>query len=273
MVRCDANQLESALLNLAINARDAMPGGGHLTIVTSHLCIDASSARAAQSPADVKPGEYVCIAVTDSGEGMAPAVAAQAFEPFFTTKPLGQGTGLGLSMVYGFAGQSGGFADIDSRPGLGATVRVLLPACADARCDDASMTPHAAARASRSTGAGQSVLVVEDDAAVRQLLVELLGGAGYQVLTADAGFDGLARLESDSAIDLLVTDIGLPGINGRQLAEAGRLLRPGLPVLFMTGYAELTVASGGFMEEGMQMIVKPFQVGDLLERVAAMLAP
>ena len=273
MVRCDANQLESALLNLAINARDAMPGGGRLTIVTSHMRIDASSAGAAQSPADVKPGEYVCIAVTDSGAGMAPAVAAQAFEPFFTTKPMGQGTGLGLSMVYGFAGQSGGFANIDSQPGLGATVRVFLPACAEAGCDDAKVPAHAAARASRTTGAGQTVLVVEDDAAVRQLLVELLGGAGYQVLTADAGFDGLARLESDSAIDLLVTDIGLPGINGRQLAEAGRLLRPGLPVLFMTGYAELTVASGGFMEEGMQMIVKPFQVGDLLERVAAMLAP
>ncbi len=265
ITRCDANQLESALLNLAINARDAMPDGGRLTIATSRMHIDE---RYALSQNDVKPGDYVCIAVTDTGVGMPAAVMAQAFEPFFTTKPIGQGTGLGLSMVYGFAGQSGGFANIYSHPGLGTTIRVFLPERAEADRVEAVAAPARATRA----GAGQTVLVVEDDAAVRQLLVELLGDAGYSVVTATEGFEGLGVLESDAAVDLLLTDIGLPGINGRQMAEAGRLLRPSLPVLFMTGYAELTTAAGGFMEEGMQMISKPFQVGDMLERIERMLA-
>ncbi|MDB5961898.1 MAG: hypothetical protein JWP59_3192 [Massilia sp.] len=269
VTRCDANQLESALLNLAINARDAMPDGGRLTIATSRLRIDQPDARSRSGGTpDLAPGDYVCIAVTDTGVGMPPAVLAQAFEPFFTTKPLGQGTGLGLSMVYGFAGQSGGFADIDSQAGLGTTIRLFLPERAEADRVAAAVLPTRATR----TGAGETVLVVEDDPAVRQLLTELLGDAGYGVMTASEGFEGLHMLESDAAIDLLVTDIGLPGINGRQMAEAGRLLRPGLRVLFMTGYAELATAPDGVMEEGMQMIAKPFQVGDMLARIEKMLA-
>ena len=265
ITRCDANQLESALLNLAINARDAMPDGGRLTIATSRMHIDQ---RYALSQNDVTPGDYICIAVTDTGVGMPPSVQAQAFEPFFTTKPMGQGTGLGLSMVYGFAGQSGGFANIYSHPGLGTTIRVFLPERALA---DQVTTSTAPARVTRA-GAGETVLVVEDDQAVRQWMTELLQEAGYKVLTATEGFGGLHVLESDVAIDLLVTDIGLPGLNGRQMAEAGRLMRPALRVLFMTGYAELTTAAGGFMDEGMQMIAKPFQVGDMLARIEQMLA-
>ena len=272
LTRCDANQLESALLNLAINARDAMPGGGQLTIATSCVALDARQARLCGGGSDVvNPGDYVCIAVTDTGVGMPAAVKAQAFEPFFTTKPLGQGTGLGLSMVYGFAGQSGGFASIDSEDGCGTTIRVWLPLHAHGH-GVASAPAAEAPVLVPSGGAGQTVLVVEDDPAVSALLAELLVEAGYQVRTAVDGYGGLAALESDAVVDLLVTDIGLPGLNGRQMAEAGRLLRPRLPVLFMTGYAELTTAAGGFLEDGMQMIAKPFKVVEMLARIEQMLA-
>ncbi|MDQ2989034.1 MAG: response regulator [Pseudomonadota bacterium] len=267
LTRCDANQLESALLNLSINARDAMPSGGKLTIQTARMAIDA---RYASAQRGVVAGKYVSIAVTDTGSGMEPEVARQAFEPFFTTKPIGQGTGLGLSMVYGFAGQSGGFATIYSHPGMGTTVRIFLPE-ADAGAS-AERPPVAAPDATRD-GAGETILVVEDDHDVRQLLVELLSSAGYTLLVATEGYEGLAILESDAHIDLLVTDVGLPGMNGRQMADAGRLIRPQLGVLFMTGYAELTVAAGGFLEGGMQMIAKPFAVKAILGRVHDMLTP
>ncbi|MFL6710236.1 MAG: ATP-binding protein [Massilia sp.] len=266
LIRCDANQLESALLNLAINARDAMPDGGRLTIATSRLALDAAYLS---SHPGVAPGAFVCIAVTDTGVGMSPAVVRQVFEPFFTTKPLGQGTGLGLSMVYGFAGQSGGLTDVYSHPGLGTTIRLLLPVDLD---EQRSAPETASRRPPSQDGGGRTILVVEDDHAVRQLLVAALGEAGYAVVTASEGFEGLAVLESDAAIDLLVTDVGLPGLNGRQMADAGRLIRPALGVLFMTGYAELASAPGGFLESRMEMIAKPFQMADMLERVEIMLA-
>ncbi|WP_426111939.1 response regulator [Massilia sp. PWRC2] len=275
ITRCDANQLESALLNLAINARDAMPGGGVLTIATARACLDERQVRAFGGSSAAAAGDYICIGVADTGVGMPAAVLEQAFEPFFTTKPLGQGTGLGLSMVYGFAGQSGGFAHIDSQAGVGTTIRLWLPQHkhSAALTSLAPLTAAAPRLHGSSAGVGKTVLVVEDDAAVLQLLRELLQAAGYRVLGASEGFAGLATLESDAVIDLLVTDIGLPGINGRQMAEAGRALRPQLPVLFMTGYAEMTTAAGGALATGMQLIAKPFQVADMLARIEAMLWP
>ncbi len=267
ITKCDANQLESALLNLVINARDAMPDGGELTVKTSHEYIDDKYAAAQR---DVVPGDYICVAVTDTGSGMPPDVVHQAFEPFFTTKPLGQGTGLGLSMVYGFAGQSGGFATIYSHTGLGTTIRIFLPAA------DGSEADHRApvtSGADIATGAGETILVVEDDDNVRQLLIDIFEDAGYRVLHATDGPSGLAVLESDAEIDLLVTDVGLPKMNGRQMVDAGRLKRPALRILFMTGYAELASAADGFLGEDMQMITKPFSVEAIANRVQGMLGP
>jgi len=261
---CDGNQLESALINLSINARDAMPGGGTLTIATSHERIDEGYVA---SQRDVKAGRFVCIAVTDSGEGMSPDVVKQAFEPFFTTKPIGQGTGLGLSMVYGFAGQSGGFATITSHPGVGTTVRVFLPETDDL-VDAAAMTK---APFQMPENAGETILIVEDEEEVRQLLVEIFSSSGYSVLQAADGPAGLRILRSPVRIDLLVSDIGLPRMNGRQMADAAKLLRPKLRVLFMTGYAEMAAVPGGFLGDGMQMITKPFSIEAIVNRVHGML--
>ncbi|MDQ2821405.1 MAG: PAS domain-containing protein [Pseudomonadota bacterium] len=262
---CDANQLESALLNLAINARDAMPDGGTLTI-RSH-CVDVTPAEAVQR--GVEPGWFVCLAVADTGVGMAAGVAGKAFDPFFTTKPLGQGTGLGLSMVYGFAGQSGGYATIDSVLHQGTTVSIYLPASNDVSVAAAPVPPSLTPR----DGAGATILIVEDEPAVLDLLRDLFTDAGYQVLLASDGIAAQARFDSDAQIDLLVTDVGLPGLNGRQVADAARLTRPQLPVLFMTGYAELAATTGGFLEPGMALIAKPFGIGQMFERVQQMLEP
>ncbi|WP_213776868.1 PAS domain-containing protein [Caballeronia sp. dw_276] len=261
---CDANQLESALLNLSINARDAMPDGGTLTIATSHESIDESYAAAQR---ELKPGRFICIAVTDSGEGMPPDVARQAFDPFFTTKPLGQGTGLGLSMVYGFAGQSGGFASISSQLGQGTTIRLYLPETDRDDDSDNALAPSALLHES----SGETILVVEDEDDVRSLLVEVFSDAGYSVLQATDGPSGLDILRSSVRIDLLVSDVGLPRMNGRQMADAAKLLRPHLRILFMTGYAEMAVAPGGFLGEGMQMITKPFSIEAIVNRVQGLL--
>lgn len=265
--KCDANQLESALLNLVINARDVMPDGGVLTVKTSREDIDEKYAATQRG---VTPGKYICVAVTDTGSGMPPDVVGQAFEPFFTTKPLGQGTGLGLSMVYGFAGQSGGFATIYSHVGLGTTIRLFLPA-------SGSNEPAEHAELSGNTqiasGAGETILVVEDDENVRQLLIDIFEDAGYRVLHAMDGPSGLAVMESGAVIDLLVTDVGLPKMNGRQMVDAARLIRPTLRILFMTGYAELASAADGFLGEDMQMITKPFSVEAIANRVQGMLGP
>jgi len=261
---CDPNQLESALLNLAINARDAMPDGGKLVISTANVSFDGVSADA---PALV-PGEYVCIDVTDTGTGMTPEVAARAFDPFFTTKPIGQGTGLGLSMIYGFARQSNGHATIDSKPGQGTSVRLYLPRHHKGIAAEQAADAADAARAA----IGETVLVVEDEPVVRAVILEMLGEQGYQTLEAVDGPTGLQVLRSARRIDLLVTDVGLPGINGRQLADQAREMRPNLKVLFITGYAESVAIADGFLQPGMEMITKPFDLGNLSRRVRAMVS-
>jgi CheY-like chemotaxis protein len=216
----------------------------------------------------MKAGQYVCLTVTDTGIGMPPDVIERAFDPFFTTKPTGQGTGLGLSMIYGFARQSEGYALIDSEVGAGATFRLYLPRWrgavdAEAIPDDATPPPRAED--------GEVVLVVEDEAVVRGLIVEVLRELGYQPLEASDGPSGLALLQSDRRVDLLITDVGLPGLNGRQVADAGRALRRGLKVLFMTGYAENTAAASGFLEPGMELMAKPFAMDALAARIRAMM--
>jgi PAS domain S-box-containing protein len=257
---CDASQLDSAILNLAINARDAMPDGGLLTISTENTQL--SEAFAAKADA-VKPGDYVCIRVADTGTGMPPEVIERAFDPFFTTKPLGQGTGLGLSMVYGFMRQSGGHAEIVSQPGIGTSINLYLPRCTGAIQDDAC---DAESRTS-ANGAGSTVLVLEDEQVVRDIVVVVLEELGYHSLEAASGPEGLEILRSKQKIDLLVTDIGLPGLNGRQVADAARLIRPELKILLMTGYAEAAATPDGVLARGMAMITKPFSIDRLAGQI------
>ncbi|HEV7880329.1 PAS domain-containing protein [Bradyrhizobium sp.] len=261
---CDPNQLESALLNLAINARDAMPDGGKLTITCANTRIDDITA---DTPA-LLPGDYIRIDVSDTGTGMSPEVAARAFDPFFTTKPIGQGTGLGLSMIYGFARQSNGHVLIDSRLGAGTSVRLYLPRhhgeVAAERIVLASADQHAAA--------GETVLVVEDEPVVRGVIIEMLQDQGYRVLEAVDGPAGLRSLRLNQRVDLLVTDVGLPGMNGRQLADQARETRPDLKILFITGYAENAAIAKGFLQPGMEMITKPFDLDNLSQRVREMVS-
>ncbi len=257
----DPGQLENALLNLCINARDAMPGGGKLTIETGNRKLDARAA----GERDLPPGHYVTLCVSDNGTGMTPDIIARAFEPFYTTKPLGQGTGLGLSMIYGFARQSGGHARIYSEPGQGTMVCLYLPRHFGALDDSASPDePHAAPRAA----AGETVLVVDDDPTVRMLVTEVLEELGYTAIEAPDGVAGLRILQSDIRIDLLVTDVGLPGgLNGRQMADGARVSRPLMKVLFITGYAENAVLSHGHLEAGMHVLTKPFAMDALATRI------
>jgi signal transduction histidine kinase len=266
MTLCDPHQLESAVLNLAINARDAMPEGGKLTIETCNAHIDESYAARKN---DVVPGQYICICVTDTGTGMTADVVDKAFEPFFTTKPIGQGTGLGLSMIYGFARQSEGSARIYSEPGQGTTVKLYLP-----RYFGEAQEPEDAAPALNDehlSEHGEVVLVVEDEPAVRDLVIEVLRDLGYRAIEAADGPSGLRILQSKQRIDVLITDIGLPGLNGRQIADAARLVRPKLKILFMTGYAENATIANGILEPGMQMITKPFAVEALAMRIRDMI--
>ncbi|WP_428029558.1 PAS domain S-box protein [Ancylobacter sp.] len=261
LTRCDPNQLESAILNLAINARDAMPGGGKLTIETCNAHLDSHFAARQR---EVKPGQYVCICVTDTGTGMSKETIARAFEPFFTTKPIGQGTGLGLSMVYGFTRQSEGYARIYSEVGQGTTIKLYLPRFRGQEDQDETIVGLGEAPGSE---AGEVVLVVEDEPVVRGLIVEVLGDLGYHAIEAGDGPKGLEILQSSRRIDLLITDVGLPGLNGRQVADGGRVSRPGLKVLFMTGYAENAALASGFLEPGMAMITKPFAMEVLANRI------
>jgi hypothetical protein len=261
---CDPNQLESALLNLVINARDAMPDGGKVIIATQNVRFDAVTA---DTPA-LLPGDYVCIVVTDTGTGMSAEVVGRAFDPFFTTKPLGQGTGLGLSMIYGFAQQSNGHVTIDSRLGHGTSVRLYLPRHLGEAVEEVST----AAIADDHVATGETVLVVEDELVVRSVVIEMLRDQGYRVLHAVDGPSALTVLRDSERIDLLLTDVGLPGINGRQLADQARETRPALKVLFMTGYAESAAIAGGFLQPGMDMITKPFDLDDLSQRVRDMIA-
>jgi len=261
---CDPNQLESALLNLAINARDAMPEGGRLTVETANTHLDDAYARA--QGFEVRPGQYVSISVTDTGVGMDPAVASRIFEPFFTTKPIGQGTGLGLSMLYGFVRQSDGHVRVYSEPGHGTTMRLYLPRHAGAAVLDGETSAPAT-----PAGAGETVLVVDDEDAVRMLVAEALADMGYVALEAADGPAGLEILRSVAKVDLLVTDVGLPGLNGRQLADAARVLRPGLRVLFITGYAGNAAIGNGVLDAGMEILTKPFALEALAAKLRAMM--
>ena len=261
---CDPNQLESALLNLAINARDAMPDGGRLTIATSDARLGSVTA---DTPA-LSPGDYVCITVTDTGVGMSAEVAARAFDPFFTTKPIGQGTGLGLSMIYGFARQSNGHVTIDSKIGQGTTVRLYLPR----HHGDIAATHASSAGATGHAATGETVLVIEDEPVVRGVILEMLAEQGYRTREAVDGPSGLKILRSNERIDLLVTDVGLPGMNGRQVADQARETRPDLKILFITGYAESVAIAGGFLQPGMEMITKPFDLDHLAQRIRAMIS-
>jgi PAS domain S-box-containing protein len=260
LTRCDANQLESAILNLAINARDAMPEGGQLVIATHNMEVDEAAAAA---HADRAAGDYVCISVSDSGTGMDAETIARAFEPFFTTKPIGQGTGLGLSMIYGFARQSEGYAQIESEPGRGTTVHLCLPRFQGEADDETTADATRAALAE----SGETVLVIEDEPVVRGLVVEVLADLGYRAVEAVDGPQGLEIVQSAQRIDLLITDVGLPGLNGRQVADAARALRPDLKILFMTGYAENAALTSGSLDPGMTLITKPFTMEALATRV------
>ena len=257
----DASQLENALLNLCINARDAMPHGGRIRIETANVCVDAATASAH----DLTEGEYLTLTVSDTGTGMTPEIMAKAFDPFFTTKPIGQGTGLGLSMIYGFAKQSGGQARIASQVGRGTAISLYLPRYqgqaieADPELDSTSATP-----AER----GETILIVDDEPSVRTLLMDVLGGLDYSLIEASDSITGLKILRSDVHIDLLITDVGLPGgMNGRQMADAGREVRPALKTLFITGYAESTIIGDNSLGPGMQVLTKPFAIDTLTARV------
>jgi PAS domain S-box-containing protein len=264
-VSTDVSQLENALLNLVINARDAMPDGGELCIETANVYLDSSDISTLEP---VKAGDYLMIAVSDNGTGMTPKVLAKAFDPFFTTKPIGQGTGLGLSMIYGFAQQSGGHVSLFSLPGQGTSVRLYLPRLHAVAEEDVlspviSEAPPAIA--------GETVVLVEDDPAVRMLVLNLLKELGYHAHEAEDAKSALPLLESDMRVDLLVTDVGLPGMNGRQLAEIARQHRPTLKVLFMTGYAQMAAERQGFLEQGMDMVAKPFSIDLLANKIRTMI--
>jgi PAS domain S-box-containing protein len=260
----DATQLESAILNLCINARDAMPDGGRITIETANKWLDDRSARLS----DVPPGQYLSVCVTDTGSGMSPETIERAFEPFFTTKPIGQGTGLGLSMIYGFARQSNGQVRIYSEVEQGTTICIYLPRYAG----DALLPEDEAAIASAAAASGETILVVDDEATIRHLIDEVLDEQGYTVIGAADGAAGLKVLESGARIDLLITDVGLPnGMNGRQVADAARAMRPGLQVLFITGYAENAAVGNGHLEPGMALLTKPFTMQALSAKVAEMM--
>jgi signal transduction histidine kinase len=257
----DAPQLESALLNLCINARDAMPEGGRITIETANKWMDRTAAR----QHDMPEGQYLSLCVTDTGTGMSPEVKARAFDPFFTTKPIGQGTGLGLSMIYGFAKQTGGQVRIYSEVGQGTTVCIYLPRHhGPAESDDM----EAMARERVGASQGETVLVVDDEPTVRMLVIDVLQELGYSALEAADSATGLKLLQSNTRIDLLVTDVGLPGgMNGRQMADAARVSRPDLKVLFITGYAENAVVGNGHLDPGMAVLTKPFAVDGLAVRI------
>lgn len=262
----DPHQLENALLNLCLNARDAMPDGGQLLIETSNTHLDETEAQGLQLPA----GHYVALCVSDNGSGMSDEVLKRAFDPFFTTKPIGMGTGLGLSMIYGFARQSGGGVLIHSTPGRGTRVCIYVPAYNESAAIANDSLAHRAVP--DHTAGGETVLVVDDEPAVRALVAEVLTDQGYCVLEADNGAAALEILQTRQTIDLLVSDVGLPGgMNGRQLADAARLKRPGLKVLFVTGYAENAALGNGQLEPGMHVLTKPFSIPALSERVKGLL--
>jgi PAS domain S-box-containing protein len=264
LTKVDPSQLENAVLNLCINARDAMPDGGRITVETANKWLDERAAR----ERELSPGQYISLCVTDTGTGMTRDVIAQAFDPFFTTKPIGQGTGLGLSMIHGFVRQSGGQVRIYSEVGKGTTMCLYLPRFAGSAEDtDFARELHAT-----DHGNGETVLVIDDEPTVRMVVIEVLEEAGYTAIEAGDGPTGLKILQSAMRIDLLITDVGLPGgINGRQVADAARTTRPNLKVLFITGYAENAVVANGHLDIGMQVITKPFAMAALGNKIREMI--
>ncbi len=261
----DPNQLENAILNLCINARDAMPDGGKITIESGNRWFHRGMAK----ERGVEPGQYISLCVSDTGTGMAPEIQAKAFDPFFTTKPIGVGTGLGLSMIYGFARQSGGAANIYSEPGQGSMICIYLPR----HLGDAELPEVPAELAAAPHGQGETVLVIDDEPTVRMLVSEALSDLGYTAIEAEDGPSGLRVLNAGGRIDLLVTDVGLPGgLNGRQVADAARAARPDLKVLFITGYAENAVLSHGHLDPGMHVMTKPFAMDALAGRIRELIA-
>jgi signal transduction histidine kinase len=265
VAEADPNQLESALLNLVINARDAMPDGGKLVVTTANRKLDADFTKL---HSNLTPGDYVVLSVTDNGCGMPESTINRAFDPFFTTKPIGQGTGLGLSMIYGFSKQSRGHVAIQSEVGEGTTVSLFLPRFGGDLPQDYPVDNHHPLFAQE----GETVMIVEDDPAVRALVSTVLSDLGYAFVEACDADSALPIFDSSQRIDLLISDVGLPGMNGRQLAEIGRQYRPGLKVLFITGYAEHAAVRGGFLDSGMQMITKPFTFDLLTAKVREMIS-
>jgi len=259
-IEVDQNQLESAILNLAVNARDAMPDGGKLTIETANTALDESYSA---KDSEVVPGQYVMLSVSDSGSGMSKETLSRAFEPFYTTKEVGRGTGLGLSMVYGFAKQSGGHVTLYSEPGQGTTVKLYFPRYTGNLSAAETVEPQAAPTASRE----EVVLVVEDNDDVRAYSVAILRELGYRVLEATDAEQALQVLEGPDRIDLLFTDVVLPGKNGRILADSARLLRPALRVLFTTGYSRNAIVHQGRLDPDVHLIGKPFTFDQLASRV------
>jgi CheY-like chemotaxis protein len=252
------------LLNLCINARDAMPNGGRITIETANKWLDERAAR----QHDMPEGQYLSLCVTDTGTGMTPDVVERAFEPFFTTKPIGEGTGLGLSMIYGFARQSGGEVRIYSEVGQGTTVCIYLPRHSSEVADEAVVSRSSELPRSEL---GATVLLVDDEPTVRMLLTEIVEDLGYTAIQAGDSVAGLKVLQSDVTIDLLVTDVGLPGgMNGRQMADAARVSRPDMKVLFITGYAENAVVGSGRLAPGMAVLTKPFPIETMAARIRSM---
>lgn len=262
----DPAQLENALLNLALNARDAMPKGGRLIIEATRAEIDRH--YAADHP-DVVPGMYVGLVVTDTGTGMTQQVRERAFEPFYTTKGPGVGSGLGLSMVYGFVKQSGGHVKLYSEPGLGTTVRLYLPEyTSDAKAAELPAAPSFA-RATR----GGTILVVEDDKRVRRVTIRRLKELGYSVIEADSGPAALTALDRNHSIDLLFTDIVMPGgMTGIELAQEVRRRRPGLKILLTSGYAEPEAVTGGMLRENVSWLGKPYSINELGAKLDQLLA-
>jgi nitrogen-specific signal transduction histidine kinase len=260
----DPGQLEVALLNLAINARDAMPQGGRLTIETANTWLDGGDVTL---PSDAHPGAYVTVSVSDTGTGMAPEIVARVFEPFFTTKEVGKGSGLGLSMVYGFAKQSGGHARVYSEPGHGTVVRIYLP-----RARTGQEPPAAVGATTAAPSGHEHILVVEDDALVRAHVCGLIRGLGYRVTAAAAGPEALARLQEADDIQLLLTDMVMPGgMNGAELAEAAMAVRPGLKVLLTSGYTEQFLQQGGRIERGVTLLSKPYHRHELATKLRRVL--
>ncbi|HTV27547.1 MAG TPA: ATP-binding protein, partial [Xanthobacteraceae bacterium] len=263
-VNADAQQLESAILNIAINARDAMPEGGKLTIETANSYLDEAYCR--QNP-EIAPGEFVLVAVTDTGTGIPADVIARVFDPFFTTKPTGKGTGLGLSQVYGFVKQSKGHIKIYSEPNAGTTVKIYLPRIVG----DANEIRTAAVKPMQTGDRSETILVVEDDPLMCKLTCDALAELGYTILQAASAAEALAILDQQSNIKLLFTDVVMPDVNGKKLAEEALRRRPDLKVLYTTGYTANAVVHGGVLDAGVQFITKPFTLDQLAAKVRTVL--